>query len=82
MHRFRLGTSTTLHRSAFLRSALYKAAAGKGDQGLRHAELSRSVFEALSLRFEDYAADPEVRGPARHSTDDALRRSSSLLPLS
>jgi hypothetical protein len=59
---------------ALLRSALYKAAAGKGDQGLRHAELSRSVFEALSLRFEDYAADPEVRGPARHSTDDALRR--------
>lgn len=59
---------------ALLRSALYKAAFGKGDQGLRHSELSRSVFDALSLRFEDYAADPDVRGPARHSTDDALRR--------
>jgi helicase-like protein len=32
------------------------------------------VFEAMQLRFEDYAADPEVRGPARNATHDALRR--------
>ena len=47
-------------------------AAGKA--GLRHGELSRHVFDAMNLRFEDYAADPEVRGPARQSTRDALRR--------
>ena len=58
---------------ALLRSALYKAAKEKND-GLKHAELSRKVFEAMALRFEDYAADPHVRGPARNDTDDALRR--------
>ena len=42
--------------------------------GLRHGELSHHVFDAMNLRFEDYAADPEVRGPARQSTQDALRR--------
>ncbi|MCX6354171.1 MAG: DEAD/DEAH box helicase [Candidatus Aureabacteria bacterium] len=59
---------------ALLRSALYKATQAKGSEGLSHGELSRSVFDALSLRFDDYAADSEVRGPARHATDDALRR--------
>ena len=51
---------------------------GAGDSasgpGLRHGELSHHVFDAMNLRFEDYAADPEVRGPARQSTQDALRR--------
>ena len=42
--------------------------------GLRHGDLSHHVFDAMNLRFEDYAADPEVRGPARQSTQDALRR--------
>jgi len=59
---------------ALLRSALHKAAQTKEPAGLSHGDLSRSVFEALSLRFDDYAADPEVRGPARTTTDDALRR--------
>lgn len=59
---------------ALLRSALYKAAAGQGTAGLSHGDLSRRVFEALSLDFDEYAADPEVRGPARNSTNDALRR--------
>src|SRR5439155_11995417 len=45
-----------------------------GAGGLSHGELSRSVLEALSLKFDDYAADPEVRGPARNATNDALRR--------
>ena len=56
---------------ALLRSALYKAAAREG--ALEHGGLSRHAFEALSLRFEDYAADPEVRGPARSDTEAALR---------
>lgn len=59
---------------ALLRSALHKATAAKGASGLTHGELSRSVFDALSLKFDEYAADPEVRGPARNSTNDALRR--------
>lgn len=59
---------------ALLRSALHKAAKEKGAKGLNHRELSRGVFDALQLRFEEYAADPEVRGPARNATNDALRR--------
>lgn len=59
---------------ALLRSALHKATHDKGDTALRHGELSRSVFEAMQLRFNEYAADPDVRGPARNATHDALRR--------
>ncbi len=59
---------------ALLRSALHKATQKKGTTRLSHGELSRSVFEAMELRFEEYAADPEVRGPAKIATDDALRR--------
>ena len=29
----------------------------------------------MNPRFGDFAADPDVRGPARQSTEDALRRS-------
>lgn len=59
---------------ALLRSALYKATQQKGPSGLTHGELSRSVFSAMQLQFDEYAADPEVRGPAKNATDDALRR--------
>jgi hypothetical protein len=46
----------------------------KASERLSHGELSRSVFDALQLRFDEYAADPEVRGPAKNATYDALRR--------
>ncbi|MFA7233744.1 MAG: DEAD/DEAH box helicase [Terrimicrobiaceae bacterium] len=59
---------------ALLRSALHKATKDKGLGGISHGELSRSVFNAMQLRFDEYAADDEVRGPARNATDDALRR--------
>ena len=59
---------------ALLRSALHRATQGRGSGGLSHGELSRSVFDAMHLPFEEYAADPEVRGPARTATQDALRR--------
>jgi ATP-dependent helicase YprA (DUF1998 family) len=59
---------------ALLRSALYKATLTRGEAGLRHGDLSRSVFEAMRLPFDEYAADPDVRGPAKSATDDALRR--------
>ncbi|HAS51389.1 MAG TPA: DEAD/DEAH box helicase, partial [Gammaproteobacteria bacterium] len=57
-----------------LRSALHQAMQTQGGSGLTHGELSRRVFEALKLPFADYAADPDVRGPARSLTDDALRQ--------
>ena len=59
---------------ALLRSALHKATQDAGPGGLTHGTLSRSVFDAMQLRFDEYAADPEVRGPARNATYDALRR--------
>ena len=59
---------------ALLRSALHRACERSLIAGLRHGELSRAVFEAMNPRFDTFAADPEVRGPARQSTQDALRR--------
>ncbi len=59
---------------ALLRSALHRACARGPSSGLRHGELSRCVFDALNLPFNDYASDPDVRGPARQSTRDALQR--------
>ena len=59
---------------ALLRSALHKATQEKRTTGISHGELSRTVFEAMQLRFDEYAADPEVRGPAKNATNDALRR--------
>ena len=59
---------------ALLRSALHKATEEKGLKGLGHGDLSHSVFDAMRLPFDEYAADPEVRGPARSATNDALRR--------
>ena len=59
---------------ALLRSALFKACEAKGPRGVGHPDLSRSVFDVLALKPVDYAADPDVRGPALASTNDALRR--------
>jgi ATP-dependent helicase YprA (DUF1998 family)/very-short-patch-repair endonuclease len=59
---------------ALLRSALHKATEDKAAKGLGHGDLSHSVFDAMRLPFDEYAADPEVRGPAKSATNDALRR--------
>jgi len=59
---------------ALLRSALYRATQAKGAVGITHGDLSRSVFEAMQLEFSEYAADSDIRGPARNATNDALRR--------
>jgi very-short-patch-repair endonuclease len=59
---------------ALLRSALHKAIRSRGDAGLSAGDLSGAVFDALQLRFIEYAADPTVRGPAVAATNDALRR--------
>src|SRR5690606_24503208 len=57
-----------------LRSGLYKAAAARGQDGLKHADLAPAVFDALRLDFREYAADPDVMGLAKASTQDALKR--------
>ena len=59
---------------ALLRSALHRACERSLPAGIRHGDLSRAVFDAMNPRYDDFAADPEVRGPARQSTQDALRR--------
>ena len=56
-----------------LRSALFRAAEKVGQDGLKHDELVRLVFEALSLPKELYASDPDVRFHAEEDTNRALR---------
>jgi len=56
-----------------LRSALYRATANAGNEGIPHEELARSVTAAMSLPLDRYARDPTVRFAAREETDKALR---------
>jgi ATP-dependent helicase YprA (DUF1998 family) len=56
-----------------LRSGLHRAVAAAGEQGLTHDVLAQHVFDALALDPKLYAADPELRGPARKQTDEVLR---------
>jgi ATP-dependent helicase YprA (DUF1998 family)/very-short-patch-repair endonuclease len=56
-----------------IRSALYRAAAAAGADGIPHDELALKVYEALNLPVELYALDPTVRFAARQEVDRALR---------
>jgi len=56
-----------------LRAALYQAAVQAGTAGLQHDELAQKVFDALGLRFEEYASEPTARFGARTDTDNVLR---------
>lgn len=56
-----------------LRSALFRAAAGVGESGLGHDELTTKVFEAVALPIDQYARDPDVKFVAKAQTDAALR---------
>ena len=56
-----------------LRSALYRAAAAAGPDGLAHDELAAKVFDQLKLDLEDFAIDPGVIYAARTQTEAALR---------
>lgn len=58
---------------ALLRSALYKAAVVKAG-ALDHANIAQAVYDELKLPFEEFAADPEVRGLARAESINALQR--------
>lgn len=55
-----------------LRSALYRAINAQPD-GLRHDQLAQAVFSELRLDFGDYAAERDLKGPARRQTEEALR---------
>lgn len=57
-----------------LRSALYRTLLQSGENGVPFHELPSKVFTALHLPFEDYAADPDLRGPNRDGTHNALRQ--------
>ncbi|MCC7018002.1 MAG: hypothetical protein IT564_12475, partial [Rhodospirillales bacterium] len=55
------------------RSALYRAAAAAGPEGLAHDELAQKVFDALALPLDLYAVDPDVEFGARKRVENALR---------
>jgi ATP-dependent helicase YprA (DUF1998 family)/very-short-patch-repair endonuclease len=55
-----------------LRSALYRALAA-APSGVRHDELAQAVFAELDLPSAAYVSNPELKGPARNQTDEALR---------
>lgn len=56
-----------------LRSALHRAAAKAGEEGLAHDVLTQAVFATLALDPEYYAADPTLKGIARREAEEALR---------
>lgn len=56
-----------------LRSALQRAVAGAGEEGIDHDELPKRVFEQLGFPLRDYAYDPGIKGNARDQTNAAMR---------
>lgn len=56
-----------------LRSALWKAVKEAGDEGLRHDQLTRRVFDALDLPKHLYAVNPHVKYVALEETQRAMR---------
>ena len=62
--------------------ALHRATQARGPSGLSHGDLSRSVFDAMQLRFDEYAADPEVRGAGAQRDARRSAPRDRLLPLS
>jgi ATP-dependent helicase YprA (DUF1998 family) len=56
-----------------LRSGLHRAAAAAGEDGISHDLLAQRIFDELHLDPKHYAADPDLRGPARKQTDEVLR---------
>jgi len=56
-----------------LRSALYRAVQQAGAEGLHHEELTQKVFNALGLRLNLYASDPNVKYQALAETQRAFR---------
>lgn len=59
---------------ARLRSALFRASADAGSEGLRHDTLTNRVFDALDLPLDLYASNPQVEYAQKEETERALRR--------
>lgn len=59
---------------ALVRSGLVRALQRAGDSGLRFSTLSQAVFDALSLPFDQYSAQPEARFAKRHEIDRVFRK--------
>jgi very-short-patch-repair endonuclease len=57
-----------------LRGALFSALKQSPIEGVRHAEITQKVFDALNLPFGDYSSNPEAcKGLAKTETERALR---------
>lgn len=56
-----------------LRSALYRAILQSGAEGIRHEELARKVFDALSLKAADFAINPDAKFQAKVQAERAMR---------
>ena len=56
-----------------MRSALYRAVAAAGQDGIRHENLVQKVFAALNLPLTLYASDPAVRFQGLEDTNRAFR---------
>ncbi|MCK5802333.1 MAG: DEAD/DEAH box helicase, partial [Lentisphaeria bacterium] len=56
-----------------LRSALQRAVAAAGEEGIGHDELPSKVFEQLGFPLDTYAFDPGIKGNARDQTNAAMR---------
>lgn len=57
-----------------LRGALYEAARTAGNAGLDYNNLTESVYEALGLKLQDFAADVDVKYQARDETVLAFKK--------
>ena len=58
---------------SLLRSALYRATAAAGEDGLDYTQLAPAVQAALTLPLDGYAQNPEAKYGAREEIDRALR---------
>lgn len=58
---------------SLLRSALYKAVATAGSDGIAHDELTQRVYKALDLSLELFAREPGVQFAQRTDTERAFR---------
>lgn len=58
---------------SLLRSALYKAVAAAGTDGIAHDELTQRVYKALNLSLDLFAREPGVQFAQRADTERAFR---------
>ena len=58
---------------SLLRSALYRATAEAGEQGLDYTDLAAAVQAALALPMSEYAQNPEAHYGAKEDVDRAFR---------